>query len=142
MYIGLLIYIIEHIVVVQIFFMRYSFGLAINEQPRVDGKPRSLGLTLLGTRGSDRRRKRQYRTAVSFGMQCEMIGSGKRTAADVAVERTITGVFSYVSSQLVRSRETPLAIGPFARVGLLTCKRPKKLIYTFLASLRKRTSIN
>ena len=57
---------------------------------------------------------------MSFGVQGEMVGSGKALAANLAEERTRSGVFSCVSRQLVRSRKGVTTVWPGAGVGSLS----------------------
>lgn len=83
-----------------------------------------LRLVPLGTGSATetvRRRKWSDWTAVSFGMQREMIGTSEGPAANVTLKRAIAGVFTKMSCEFVGPREAPPAVGPFTRVRLFTC---------------------
>ena len=54
---------------------------------------------------------------MSSGVQGKMVGSCKGLGANLAEERTCSGVFSRVSRQLVRSREGVAAVRPRTGVG-------------------------
>ena len=58
---------------------------------------------------------------MSFGVQGEMVGSGKALAANLAEERTRSGVFSRVPRQLVRPRKGVAAVLP--RTGVRSLSR-------------------
>ena len=51
-----------------------------------------------------------------------MIGPREGSLADGTLEGLGSGVLTVVASQLVRSGEPPLALGPVALVRLLPCK--------------------
>lgn len=51
-----------------------------------------------------------------------MIGPREGSLADGTLEGFGSGVLTVVASQLVRSGEPPLALGPVALVRLLPCK--------------------
>ena len=61
---------------------------------------------------------------MSFGVQGEMVGSGKALAANLAEERTRSGVFSRVPRQLVRAGKGVATVGPRAGVGSFSCVDP------------------
>ena len=61
---------------------------------------------------------------MSFGVQGEMVRSGKALAANLAEERTRSGVFSRVPGQLIRPRKGVTTVGPRAGVGSLSCVNP------------------
>ncbi len=52
-----------------------------------------------------------------------MVRPAEPPAADVALERLCACVLAVVSRQLVRAGKAPLAPGPGAQVGLLTCRK-------------------
>ena len=60
------------------------------------------------------------RDAMPLGVKGEVIGTRESASAVRAAERAVSGVFSAVSSQLVRPRKLPSAAWPLARVRLLT----------------------
>ena len=59
-----------------------------------------------------------------FGVQGEMVGSGKALAANLAEERARSGVFSRVPRQLVRAGKGVATVGPRAGVGSFSCVDP------------------
>lgn len=52
-------------------------------------------------------------------MQTEVVASGEGSLTEVALERTVTRVFTVVTGEFIRSRELPAAALPVATVGFL-----------------------
>lgn len=61
--------------------------------------------------------------SVPLHVQREMIATGERALAEVALEGLLAGVLAVVPRQLVRAGELPRAALPCALVRLLSCKQ-------------------
>ena len=62
---------------------------------------------------------------VSLHVQTEMVASGESPFAEMALERSVSGVFAVVTGKFVRSREFPPASFPIAMVRLLARVSPQ-----------------
>lgn len=59
-----------------------------------------------------------------FHMQCKVVRPREGALAEMALERTVSGVFTEMAGQLIRPGEFPAASFPATVVWLLTCMRP------------------
>jgi len=57
---------------------------------------------------------------MAFHMEGEMVGPGEGALAQMALERSVSGVLAEVTGQLIRTSKLPAATIPAAMVGLLT----------------------
>lgn len=57
---------------------------------------------------------------VALHVQCEMVGPGEGTLAEVTLKGSMSGVLSEMAGQLVRAGELPTATFPTAVIRLLT----------------------
>lgn len=57
---------------------------------------------------------------MALHVQCEMVGPGEGTLAEVTLEGSVAGVLPEMASQLVGAGELPTATFPTAVIRLLT----------------------
>jgi len=57
---------------------------------------------------------------MAFHMEGEMVGPGEGALAQMALERSVSGVLAEVTGQLIRASELPRTAFPHTLIGLLS----------------------